>query len=377
MGERVVWIEDWRSQEFGQVLGRARDGDGAWVAASDEALRLAKGTAPVVLYYDRADYERAVRSLTPEELERAVRRRRDVFRLASSSTTRVLEGVVSAMAHAAKTGDAPAFSRLTALAVDLFDGGRFARADSMTLLEAVLDADARAFAEARDLPLEQDCDELERRYRLDGTVMADLGRAQFTRAMLHVTRARLAFVAPTDGALLHAVHEQPHVTARDWIVAPWTDHEMETLRDRGKTVEVLAFDLSPLAEWVPETAAQVERDVRQARETARDDRALKALTYGRGIRFRQHAIRRRASETLTRDGHARAADVRADVLREESALRDIFARVRERLTPSIEVAVARARADAEFLTWRPELSDAARATFLEVAQALATGPSRP
>ena len=241
-GERVVWFHDWRSLPEGKQLGGLRGTEAGWGAVPDAALA---ARAAVLLYLDVAGYEDAVRALPPEEVEWAVLRRREVFRLGSNDVARVLEGVHSAMAHAAKTGEAEVFGALAPIAVDLWEGGRFGPVETTTLMEAALDADARAVLEARDLPLGQDAAELERRYGLDAQAMADLGRPQYARALLHVRRQRLCRISPRDAVLEGDFHDELHVRGPGWIAGPWGEHAIDTLRATGRRVDLLAYNPLP------------------------------------------------------------------------------------------------------------------------------------
>jgi hypothetical protein len=368
-GERVVWLDDWRSVLEGRKLGSVPGTDAGWGVLPDASLLR---RAAVLLYLDVPEYERAVRGLDPREVEQAVLLRREVFRLASSDVGRVLEGAHSGMAHAAKTGNAGAFAALLAVAVDLWAAGRFDQADTPTLLQITLDADARAVAEARDLPLDQDVAELERRYKLDAGVMADLGRPQYTRALLYVQRPRLCRIAPKDEGLHGSFHDELHVVGPDWIAGPWPEHAIDGLRAGGKQVDVLAFEPSALPVWVVETQAQAERDVQDAVDAAKADPNGLAKAYGRELRFRQHAIRVQTAARLVRDGAALATDVEKDVAVERAQLEELYARSPEHATPSLDAALDRLRADVDFFATRTELSGASRRRWQAVAATLST-----
>jgi hypothetical protein len=240
------------------------------------------------------------------------------------------------------------------------------------LLQITLDADARVFAEARDLPLDQDVAALRGRYQLDAEAMAAEGRPQYARALLQVQRPRLCRIAPKDEALHGSFHDELHVVGPDWIAGPWPEHSIDSLRASGKQVDVLAFDPSPLPAWVVETPAQAQRDVQAAVDEARADLPGVAKAYGRELRFRQHAIRVQAAARLLRDGASRATDLEKDVDVERSQLADIYARAPDRVTPSLDAALDRVRADADFLATRTELSDASRRRWQAVAATLAT-----
>lgn len=374
-GERVVWFHDWSLLPGGTRLGSPDAGPGGWGAAPDAALT---GRAATLLYFDVAGYDDAVRGLPPEEVERAVLHRREVFRLGSNDVGRVLESLHSGMAHASKTGDAAAFDELLALAVGLFAGGRFGPVDTPTLLAITLDADALAVAEAQDLPLEQDAAALERRYGLDAKVMAAHGRPQYTRGLLRVPRPRLCRIGPKDEALHGAFHDELHVVGPDWIAGPWPEHAILPLRESGKQVDVLAFEPGAVAAWVLETPAQAQRDVQAALDASRADPAAIAKTHGRDVRFRQHAVRVQAAARLASEGDVHAAEVAKDVEVERGELAGVYARSPDVTTPGLDAAVARARSDAELLATRDELPLGSRNRWSAVAGALAaftrTGP---
>jgi len=374
-GERVVWFHDWTILPGGRRLGGVVPGtESGWGVAPDPAL---KDRAAVLLYLDVPEYERAIAGLDPVEAERAVLLRREVFRLTSADVWRVLEALHSGMSHAAKTGDAAAFGMLLGVAVDLYAKGRFDHVDTPTLLQVALDADARAFAEVRDLPLGQDAAELDRRYRLDAGAMADLGRPQYARALLHVPRPRLCLIAPKDEALHGSFHDEMHVVGPSWIAGPWPEHALEPLRQTGKQVELLAFEPSALPDWVVETPAQAERDVLAALAEARADLPGLARAYGREIRFRQHAIRVQLASRLLGDGAARAGEVAQDVDAERTQLVDLYARSPERVTSSLEAALDRARTDAAFFATRTELSADSRRRWDAVLTTLSTPAGGP
>jgi hypothetical protein len=366
-GERVVWFHDWRTLPEGRQLGALHGTEAGWGVVPDAPLAT---RATPLLYLDVAAYDDAVRALPPEEVERAVLRRREVFRLGSSDVSRVLESVHSAMAHAAKTGEAEVFGRLATIAVELWEGGRFGPVETTTLLEATLDADARAVLEARDLPLGQDATELENRYHLDAEAMADFGRPQYTRALLHVPRRRLCRIAPRDEVLHGDFHDEVHVTGPDWIAGPWAEHAVETLRASGRRVDLLAFDPSPVAAWALETRAQIERDVQAAVERMSTDVPGVAKSFGRDLRFRQHAIRGQAAARLAHDGHPRAGDMERDVELERSQLLDLYARSPDHATPSFDAAIERAQIDAAFFATRSELSASSRSRWQRMATTL-------
>jgi hypothetical protein len=367
--ERVVWFHDWTTLPAGRRLGAVPRTDAGWGIAPDAAL---KDRAAVLLYFDIASYDHAVRALPPEEVERAVLRRREVFRLASNDARRVLEGLHSAMAHAAKTGATETYERLLAIAVDLWAGGRFDSVDTKTLLTIAIDADARALGEARDLPLGQDATELERRYGLDADIMAALGRPEFARSPLHVPCQRLCRVSPDDPAMHYLFHEGNRIVGPDWIVGPLLPNAIDVLRTESKRVEVLAFELAPLSAWLLETPIQAQRDILAAVDGMAADEAGEAKVYGRELRFRQHAIRVQMAARLAGDASARAADAESDVENERSHLADVYARAPDRATPSLDAAVDQAQADADFLATRSELSLASRRRWERVAAALAS-----
>jgi hypothetical protein len=366
-GERVVWFHDWTTLSEGRKLGAVPRTEAGWGVVPDAAL---KDRAAVLLYFDVASYEDAVRGLPPEEVERAVLHRREVFRLASNDVGRVLEGVHSAMAHAAKTGAADVFERLAPIAIDLWTGARFERADTKTLMTITLEADARAFVEARDLPLDQDAADLERRYKLDAEPMAALGHAEYTRALLFVQRLRLCHFAPKDEGLRNSFRDEMLVVGPDWIVGPWPEHSIDALRATGKHVEVIAFDAAPLTRWVVETQAQAERDVRTALDEVRADRARIARKFGRDTRFRQHAVRVAAAARLALEGSSHAVEMARDVEIERSQLIEVYARAPDDVAPSLDAAIDRARADADFFSARSELRVPDRRRWQDVAAAL-------
>jgi hypothetical protein len=372
-GERVAWLPDWRSLPQGRKLWSLPGTEAGWGLVPDAALT---NRAAVLLYLDLAEYEHAIRGLGPEEIERAVLRRREVFRLASSDVGRVLEAVHSAMAHAAKTGERETFDALLAIAVELFaGGGRFDPVDATTLLQVALDADARAVAEARDLPLDQDLAELERRYGLDAEAMASQGRPQFTRGLLQVQRPRLCRIGPKDEALHGSFHDELHVVGPDWIAGPWPEHAIAGLRADGKDVEVIAFEPSPLPAWVVETPSQAQRDVQAALDAVKADQPGHARAYGRDLRFRQHAFRVHMAARLRSVAAAHADDVEKDVALEQSQLFDLYARTPDHGAPSLQAALDRARADAAFFATRDELSPAGRTRWLAMGTALAAIPT--
>ncbi|MDB4968152.1 MAG: hypothetical protein JWN44_3841 [Myxococcales bacterium] len=249
-----------------RLLGVA--GEGAWAAVSDETVHaLLAASRPLrILYFGAEEYARAMRGLSAVEIERAARRRLDVFsdRVAAQTLAALMEreGTSLAVAAAGKRRDYvdACLERLANLyghgyldTMPLVDAVRMAVVDEVAIVEAETDA-GHAAAAARRRAQAQTLAE----------ARAQLGEPAFARALPFVDPIfvfAVATVKPERIAILD--HDRtPYALFEGRLIVALPRRMHDDLARDGAVARVAA-DAGDFVEALDQTEAQRDRDLRE------------------------------------------------------------------------------------------------------------------
>ena len=260
------------SLEF-EELGRVDNG--VWVACPDSTVRaLAQRVNPVLLYFDRYEYDRAIADLSGVQTQEVIRKRRDQWapQAASYLMSRLftLERLHLEAALGVPAGDQVNRSLMSLEAMAGLDRYNIipAKALAVTIAEGEAMLLATLVSALNNGLLQGDSRDLaawhrERRQvwsRTVARVAVALGVREFANAFPYADPVRGVFVHPADVDYERGVQRsgEPAVRWRDGLVHILAERRFEVLRERGLTVKVLYANAGDCLGML--TTAQLHRD---------------------------------------------------------------------------------------------------------------------
>ncbi|HUS93307.1 MAG TPA: hypothetical protein VM695_15725 [Phycisphaerae bacterium] len=292
--------------------------DGGILLAMDDAPALqllAQAPSVELLYYCVDDYRRAMRKLSDQEIEDAVRKRRKLFSgdpLAHGfNRLYELERVVltwaagatsTARGGKAKTLGLRVEANLSAMRAFSTDE-RYKDADFPSVLIALLEAESALLAEldGEAAPFALDGERALRRDFAKPVMsyLASQGRKEYADGLPFAEGSRAVLVRPADAAFLKYLSASgtQFVRWQDAVVTGWPVRKLPGLAAQGKTVTRLYASTGAfLDDAASLTEAQLRRELAARAEADKAFRAADLAGYVNGHRLELALLRRTATE---------------------------------------------------------------------------------
>lgn len=317
------------------------------------ALLIKQPNIPV-LYFSQAEYDRAMRQLSPKETQAAVRKRLQywtpnaagqginwIYRDARRSLA--LEALTKTSAAPGGAAKMEARSEQTLQFLAKLTGyGRFDGVSLASMIEIVVEGDvklrnerleaqddAKHAGRSQEAALWGEAARISERYAQElGQSLKRLGKPEYAQALPYIGLERGVFVRPNDptlGATFRARHEM-FADWKDGVVIGWPVREIPDLEKRGKTVAILYFNPGQLEQEMEElSTAQGSREFAERLEGGKGASVEERLAYLVELCLQQHLLRRNVLEHTQSDRESAAIlerQVREEAVGLEKTLAD-------------------------------------------------------